>query len=89
MRYAARVDVNQAQIVAALRKAGCFVQPLHMVGQGVPDLLVGRAGNTYLLELKSHHKATLTDEQRRWHDVCQMHVHIVYSAEEALKAVGL
>lgn len=41
MRHAARTDRNQAEIVKALRAAGCSVQCLHAVGGGVPDLLVG------------------------------------------------
>ena len=36
MRRAAKVDANQPEIVQALRKAGCFVQPLHTVGQASP-----------------------------------------------------
>lgn len=31
---AARVDQNQAEIVAALRKAGASVQHLHTIGKG-------------------------------------------------------
>ena len=42
MRRAARTDANQAEIVAALRGVGASVQPLHAVGQGCPDLLVGK-----------------------------------------------
>lgn len=41
MRRAAKVDDNQAKIVAALRKRGHLVQSLASVGNGVPDLLVG------------------------------------------------
>ena len=39
MRYAAKVDKNQHEIVAALREINCNVLPLHAVGGGVPDLL--------------------------------------------------
>jgi len=48
MRYAARVDETQADIVAALRAAGASVWII-----GLPvDLLVGYAGKTALLECK-------------------------------------
>lgn len=49
MRYAARVDANQAAIVEALREAGCVVWVL-----GLPvDLLVGKNGRTVLVEVKT------------------------------------
>jgi hypothetical protein len=49
VRRAARVDENQAEIVAALRAAGASVWIL-----GLPvDLLVGYAGTTALIECKS------------------------------------
>ena len=48
MRRAARVDANQAEIVAALRAAGASVWPI-----GLPvDLIVGKHGKTALMEIK-------------------------------------
>ena len=48
MRHAARVDENQAEIVAALRAAGASVWII-----GLPvDLLVGYAGQTVPVEVK-------------------------------------
>lgn len=52
MKRAAKVDDNQAVIVAALRKAGCHVTSLAPVGQGVPALLVGHRGAWHVLEVK-------------------------------------
>jgi hypothetical protein len=43
-------DKNEREIVDALRKAGATVTQLNE--KGVPDLLVGYAGRTYLLEVK-------------------------------------
>ena len=40
-RRAARIDDNQRDIVTALERAGCTVQSLASLGEGVPDLLVG------------------------------------------------
>ena len=51
-RTAAKVDANQADIVAALRRIGATVQCLHQVGHGCPDLLVGWHGENILLEVK-------------------------------------
>ena len=49
MRYAARVDANQADIVAALREAGASVYII-----GIPvDLAIGYAGKTMLAEVKT------------------------------------
>ena len=56
MRRAAAVDANQSEIVAALRKAGVTVTPLHQVGGGCPDLLCGFRGVNTLLEVKDHAK---------------------------------
>jgi hypothetical protein len=70
-RYAAAVDANQAAVVAALRRVGATVQPLHAVGDGVPDLLVGFRGQTFLIEVKDGmkppSKRKLTPDQVDWH----------------------
>lgn len=93
MRRAAKVDRNQAEIAAALRNAGAFVQSLAAVGGGVPDLLVGFKRQTYLLEVKDGLKPPsareLTPYQIEWHTnwnggVCM----VVNSVDEALTAVG-
>lgn len=57
MRRAARVDANQAAIVAALRKAGCSVLDLSGVGGGCPDILCGRRGKNLLIEIKDGTKS--------------------------------
>ena len=59
MRYAARVDANQTQIVSALRAAGAYVWII-----GLPvDLLVGYKGHTFLVEVKDGSKKRLTKLQ--------------------------
>jgi hypothetical protein len=71
VRRAAKVDRNQAEIVAALRDIGATVQPLHAVGAGCPDLLVGFRGVNYLIEVKDWQKPPsqrkLNDFQVEWH----------------------
>ena len=60
MRYAARVDANQDQIVVALRAAGAYVWII-----GLPvDLLVGYKGHTFLVEIKTDAKKRLTALQQ-------------------------
>jgi len=56
MRYAARVDKNQQEIVSALRAAGACVWII-----GLPvDLLVGYKGHTFLVEVKDGPRKRLT-----------------------------
>jgi Holliday junction resolvase len=52
MRIAAKVDKNQADMIQALRDEGCSVFSLAGMGKGCPDLLVGIASKTYLVEVK-------------------------------------
>lgn len=88
---APKVDANQAEIVEALRKVGCSVQLLHMVGKGCPDLLVGWQGMNVMLELKDGSKPPsarkLTPDQEKWHDSWRGQVTIVCSVDEAVRAV--
>lgn len=91
MRRAAKTDDNQAEIVAALRKIGASVQPLHAVGQGCPDLLVGWRGITSLLEVKDGKKPPsarkLTPDQEKWHAAWMGQVTVVETVEQAILAV--
>jgi hypothetical protein len=88
-----RVDANQAEIVAALRRCGCSVQVLSMVGKGCPDLLVGRDYRNYLLEVKDGSKPPskrqLTPDEVEWHADWLGRVNTVANIEEALAVVGL
>lgn len=63
---AKRVDVNQKEIVVALRQLGFSVTDLSAVGKGCPDLLAGKNGITYLLEVKRDKKAKFTSHQIEW-----------------------
>jgi hypothetical protein len=87
-RRAARVDLVQAEIVACLRAAGCTVWSLAREGQGVPDILCGRAGQNYLLEAKSR-AGKLTKCELEWHLTWRGSVVVVRSVDDALRAVGL
>jgi hypothetical protein len=64
MRYAARVDANQEQIVSALRGAGAYVWII-----GLPvDLLVGYKNHTFLVEIKTDSRKRLTKLQADFFD---------------------
>ncbi len=88
MRTVARVDDNQAAIVNALRGVGATVQPLHSVGKGCPDLLVGFRGKNILMEIKDGNKPPsrqkLTPDQVHWHKQWYGNVHVVSSIDQAL-----
>lgn len=72
MRRAAKIDKNQPEIVSALRKAGATVQSLAAVGAGCPDLLVGYANRTALIELKNGSNVPSAQKlrplQTDWHE---------------------
>lgn len=92
MRRAAKVDANQAEIVEALRRIGCSVQPLHSVGSGCPDLLVGVNGLNILMEIKDSAKPPsarkLTPDQLIWHDEWRGQVQVVETVEKAVAIVN-
>ncbi len=93
-RYARRTDRNQETITLALRKAGALVHPISALGGGVPDLLVSVRGDIHLLEVKDGEavpsRQRLTPMEDSWHRRwAGPRVHVVASAEEALRAVGL
>ena len=99
MRRAARIDANQPEIVDALRKAGCRVQPLHMVGKGCPDIVAWtpNKGRLVFMEIKDGAKPPsarkLTADEENWHGVWSDlkdagALYVVASVNEALEAVG-
>ena len=86
MRYAARVDQNQSEIVAALRKAGAYVWVI-----GLPvDLLVGHNNRTFLVEVKTTSKKRLTSLQadffKSWSGSS---LERIETPEQALKMIGV
>ncbi|VXB24233.1 conserved hypothetical protein [Burkholderia sp. 8Y] len=89
MRRAARVDANQPEIVAALRKVGASVTPIHAVGQGCPDLLVGFRGRTLVLEVKDGSKPPsarkLTDDEAVWFGNWKGEAYVVETPEQAIE----
>ncbi len=93
MRRAAKVDDNQSEIVAALRRVGCSVQSLAGVGRGCPDLAVGFRGRNFFLEVKDGSKAPskrrLTPDEEAFHARWRGHVAVVETVEDALKTVGV
>jgi hypothetical protein len=81
------VDQNQEQIVNALRTAGASVQSLAPIGKGCPDILVAFRGDMFLMEVKQGNGKP-NELQQEWHAAWKASVHVVYSPEEALRAIG-
>ena len=91
MRRSAKVDANQSEIVAALRKAGAHVQSLAAIGHGCPDLLVSHRNKWHLLEVKDSSKPPsarkLTEDQVAWHAQAKAPVWVVSTLDEAFVAL--
>lgn len=89
---AARIDANQPEIIHGLRTIGATVQPLHSVGKGCPDILVGWRGKNFLIEIKDGRKPpsgrTMTADQIDWHGTWAGQVSVANSLDEALRVVG-
>jgi Holliday junction resolvase len=64
--YIHRTDKRHADCVKALRALGCSVVSLAAVGRGCPDLILGFARRTYLIELKTDN-AKPRKNQIDWH----------------------
>lgn len=90
-RRACRVDRNQAEITEALRAIGATVQPIHAVGDGCPDLLVGYRGLNILLEVKDGgkppSKRRLTEDEEAWHQKWRGQVATVETIDQAIEVV--
>lgn len=86
MRLKAKVDDNQKEITAALRKLGCSVQILSQIGKGCPDILIGYKGRNYLVEIKDGKKVPsarkLTPDEKDWHEAWQGQICIIESLQD-------
>jgi len=87
MRRYGRIDANQNEIVKKLRDAHHSVWITSSVGNGTPDLVIGRNGISLPCELKVG-KAQLTDDELDWHTEWKGSVAIVHSFEEAVEAMN-
>lgn len=87
MRHGRR-DVNHAEIKQALEDCGCSVWDTADVGGGFPDLVVGRQGRTFLLEIKTA-KGKEKPAQRAAREVWRGSWQVVRTVDEALHVVGI
>lgn len=89
-RYARKVDANQAQIVAELRRVGAKVLILSAVGGGCPDLAVWHFGRWTFMECKNKdgRGVRYTPDQLKWREEFKGASVAVCDAREALEAIG-
>ncbi len=87
-----RIDANQNEVVAALRKLGFSVAITSMVGKGFPDLVVGKNGTNWLFELKDGNKTPsqkkLTPDEQKFFDGWRGQINKVDSLDEILAIVN-
>jgi hypothetical protein len=87
-RTRARIDRNQPEIVAALRKHGASVAVLSGCGGGIPDLVVGFRGGNWLFEVKDEFAKPsdrrLTPDQLIFHELWAGQIAIVTNCQEAI-----
>jgi len=87
-RRAAKIDVNQPEIVEQIRDLGYTVQHLHTLGKGCPDIMVGAKGKNYLFEIKNpEYDGKLTADEQEWHEMWKGQVDIVETIEDVLEVV--
>lgn len=89
--YANRVDVNQPEIVAALRKCGIKVVLLNAVGNGCPDIACHWRGVWTFIEIKNPSgppsSRNLTPDQNDFHrEHAEARIAVCTTAEEAIRA---
>jgi Holliday junction resolvase len=87
MRKYARKDKNHDEIVQAFKSAGCSVLSLVGLGNGVPDILVAKAGRTILVEIKASESAKATDLQTEFASTWRGYIIRVHSAAGALSCI--
>lgn len=91
MRRISKTDGNHQDITNYLRKLGCSVTSLHMVGNGCPDILIGIAGVNGLAEIKDplqpEYNQVLTNAEDKWHKHWRGNVRILKTLDDCMEYV--
>lgn len=89
---ACRPDANQAEIVAALRMYGCYVQDVSHARPSIGfDLIVARDGRLWLCEVKVDGKAKLTPNEKRTHILYRsagVEIHRLETVDDVARMLG-
>lgn len=88
MRRAAKVDSNQAEVVAAFRVFGFSVLHLYQVGKGCPDILLGCKKGNVLVEIKDGKKPPsareLTSDEKEFHKNWRGPIYVIETMEDVI-----
>ena len=85
-----RADLNQNEIVRALRAIGASVFITNQVGAGFPDIVVGWFGKNYLFEIKNAEtRGRLTTDQLDFHVTWKGSVNVIRTLQEAFAVLGV
>jgi hypothetical protein len=91
MRRAGKIDANQNLVVKQLRQLGYSVRITSMLGNGFPDLLIGKHNKNYLVELKDGSKPPsqrrLTDAEVEFIDSWQGTVIVSHDLDGILNQI--
>lgn len=80
-RYRQRKDTNQKEITSCLESLGFDVYVMH----SPMDLMAGRAGKTYCIEVKSGEKKKYTPAQVKYNATWRGHRVTLRSVEDAIQ----
>lgn len=91
MRMRAKKDDNHKEIAAVFKACGASVTDTSMVGNGVPDIIVGFPGVNYLIEIKDGKKPPsarkLTPDEQAFHLEWKGPIAIITSVDDALALI--
>ena len=89
---ARRVDANHGEIIAAFRRLGYSVVDLSRLGNGIPDLLIAKAGHAALVEIKDGAKSPsrrkLTLFEKAFRDRWSGAYHVVETLDDVQRIVS-
>lgn len=92
MKKYGKTDLNQNEIVKALRQVGAKVTSTASIGGGFPDIVVIYRGKVYLFEIKQKGEWLTDDQQEWWAEAAQVDLDVyqcvVFNIEEALSRIG-
>lgn len=84
-----KTDANHAEIMDAFRDLNYSVLDIHTIGHGSPDLLVGKFGENFLIEVKdgtkSPSKRRKTTDEEEFFASWLGNVYLIQSVEEVVE----
>jgi len=80
--------LNQPEIVDVFRSMGFSVLLLHQIGDGCPDILIGKFKKNWLVEIKDGRRIPsqkrLTEDEKDFHEKWRGVVFVIESVEQAI-----